>query len=122
MSLFGSKEPENEQQKFLRKYGLENLTPADLVILKRITADIAGNKWFKTGMALGFAKSEEQAKVTYLSALVEQNWLIIRKLDEISKRLGKEVSNKEVLGEDFGKEARSQEDLDLEAFDKKATI
>lgn len=89
MSLFGSKEPETEQQKFLRKYGLENLMPADLVILKRITADIAVNKWFKTGMALGFAKAEEQAKVTYLSALVEQNWLIIRKLDEMSKKLDK---------------------------------
>lgn len=122
MGLFGSKDVEGDQQKFLSKYGLENLTPADLVILKRITADIAGNKWFKAGMALSFAKAEEQAKVSYLSALVEQNWLIIRKLDEISKRLGREVSNKEALGGDFGKETRSQEDLGLEAFDKKATI
>jgi hypothetical protein len=94
MGLFGSKEsPEEkqakEQQKFLEKYGLENLTQADLVILKRISADLVANKWFKAGLALSFAKAEEQAKVTYLSALVEQNWLIIRKLDEMSKKLDK---------------------------------
>jgi hypothetical protein len=95
MGLFGSKEsPEEkqakEQQKFLEKYGLENLTQADLVILKRISADLVANKWFKAGLALSFAKAEEQAKVTYLSALVEQNWLIIRKLDEMSKKLDKQ--------------------------------
>lgn len=94
MGLFGSKEsPEEkqakEQQKFLEKYGLENLTQADLVILKRISADLVANKWFKAGLALSFAKAEEQAKITYLSALVEQNWLIIRKLDEMSKKLDK---------------------------------
>jgi len=38
-------------------------------------------------MALSFAKAEEQAKVTYLSALVEQNWLLFRKLEDISKKL-----------------------------------
>lgn len=94
MGLFGNKDNKEEkelkeQQAFLEKYGLENLSPEDLKILKRITQDLAGNKWFKAGMALSFAKAEEQAKVTYLSALVEQNWLMIRKLDEISKKLDK---------------------------------
>ena len=29
----------------------------------------------------------EQAKVGYLSALVKQNWIIIRKFDELNKKL-----------------------------------
>lgn len=92
MALFGNKENAEEKQAreeklFLEKYGLENLGPEDMRILKRITSDLAGNKWFKAGMALSFARAEEQAKVTYLSALVEQNWLLFRKLDEISDKL-----------------------------------
>ncbi|MFM1654028.1 hypothetical protein ACI7RC_18290 [Brevibacillus sp. B_LB10_24] len=92
MALFGNKETKEEKQekemeKFLEKYNLDEISEKDLKILRRISADLVGNKWFKTGMALSFAKAEEQAKVTYLSALVEQNWLILRKLDEISKKL-----------------------------------
>jgi hypothetical protein len=92
MALFGNKESAEDKQAreeklFLEKYGLENLGSEDMKILKRITSDLAGNKWFKAGMALSFARAEEQAKVTYLSALVEQNWLLFRKLDEISNKL-----------------------------------
>jgi hypothetical protein len=99
MALFGNKENAEdkraqEEKEFLEKYGLENLNPEDMKILKRITSDLAGNKWFKAGMALSFARAEEQAKVTYLSSLVEQNWLLIRKLDDISKKLG-QVINKQ---------------------------
>lgn len=92
MGMFKNKEDKEdkklkEQQEFLEKYGLQDISEEDLKILKRITQDLTGNKFFKAGMALSFAKAEEQAMVTYLSALVEQNWLIIRKLDEISKKL-----------------------------------
>jgi hypothetical protein len=34
-------------------------------------------------------KAEEQAKVTYLSALVEQNWMIIRQLSRLNKNIEK---------------------------------
>ena len=40
-------------------------------------------------MALSFAKAEEQAKVTYLSALTEQNWMIIRQLSRLNKNIEK---------------------------------
>ena len=39
------------------------------------------------GMALSFAKAEEQAKVTYLSAITEQNWMIIRQLSRLNKNI-----------------------------------
>lgn len=98
MGLFGEKKSEEEKQnelleKFMQKYQLEELDGKDLVILKRIAVDLAGNGFFKAGMALSFAKGEEQAKVTYLSALVEQNWMIIRQLSRLNKNI-EELKNK----------------------------
>ena len=91
MSFFSrtSKEEKEEKklQEFMERYQLEDLDEKDLVVLQRIAADLAGNSWFKTGMALSFAKAEEQAKVGYLSALVEQNWMIIRQLSRLNKNI-----------------------------------
>lgn len=76
-----------KEAELLNKYGLSNLDEKDIESVKKIVSDLVGNGLFKAGMALSFAKAEEQAKVTYLSALVEQNWIIIRQLDRISKNL-----------------------------------
>ena len=95
MELFGNgketkeEKQERKNQELLAKYGLENMTDKDLESIRNIINDLMGNGLFKTGMALSFAKAEEQAKVTYLSALVEQNWIIIRQLDQINKKLDK---------------------------------
>jgi hypothetical protein len=100
MGLFTKKtdeEIEAERQlkikKTLEKYGLNlaeydshTISEKNVENLSRIGSDLAGNKWLKAGMALSFAKSEEQAKVTYLSAQVEQNWILIRQ-NEIMIRL-----------------------------------
>lgn len=98
MGLFGEKKSEEEKQnelleKFMQRYQLEELDEKDLVILKRIATDLAGNGLLKAGMALSFAKAEEQAKVTYLSALVEQNWMIVRQLSRLNKNI-EELKNK----------------------------
>ncbi len=93
MSLFkgGKKSKEEKEQeklqKFMERYQLEDLDEKDAIVLDRIAKDLAANTIFKTGMALSFAKVEEQAKVTYLSALVEQNWMIIRQLSRLNKNL-----------------------------------
>ncbi len=92
MGLFGeSKTPEQKKeeklQKFMNRYQLEDLDEKDLVVLNKIASDLVGNSFIKTGMALSFAKAEEQAKVTYLSALVEQNWMIIRQLSRLNKNI-----------------------------------
>lgn len=94
MGLFGNKETAEERQKrelqkFMNRYQLEDLDEKDLVVLQRIANDLAGNSAFKMGMAFSFAKAEEQAKVTYLSALVEQNWMIIRQLSRLNNNLEK---------------------------------
>lgn len=94
MALFGEKKNREEKQqeklqKFMDRYQLEDLDEKDLVVLQRIATDLTGNTWFKAGMALSFAKAEEQAKVTYLSALAEQNWMIIRQLSRLNKNIEK---------------------------------
>lgn len=94
MGLFNSKENKKEKkqqeiEKFMERYQLDEISDQDLVIIKKIATDLMGNNLLKAGMALSFAKAEEQAKVTYLSALVEQNWIIIRQLSNISSKLDK---------------------------------
>ena len=71
------------------RYQLEDLDEKDLIVLQRISSDLVGNSFFKAGMALSFAKAEEQAKVTYLSALTEQNWMIIRQLSRLNRNIEK---------------------------------
>ena len=92
MALFRDKKSKEEKdqeklEKFMDRYQLEDLDEKDLVVLQRIAADLVGNNLLKAGMALTFAKAEEQAKVTYLSALVEQNWMIIRQLSRLNKNI-----------------------------------
>ena len=78
---------EKELRKLVSKYNLGSMSKTDLETLRRISSDLAGNAFAKAGMAFSFAKVEEQAKVTYLSALVEQNWLIIKMLSEMNRKL-----------------------------------
>ena len=95
MGIFGGeKQTKEEKQKtktdeMMKKYGLDGMEGKDVESVKRIVNDLVGNNFLKAGMALSFAKAEDQAKVTYLSALVEQNWIIIRQLNEISRKLDK---------------------------------
>ena len=93
MGIFSKESKEdkqaNEMQKFMNKYQLEDLDEKDLIVLQRIASDLAGNNFFKVGMALSFAKAEEQAKVTYLSAVVDQNWMMIRQLSRLNKNIEK---------------------------------
>lgn len=98
MAIFGDRKTAEEKQaekmkKFMDRYQLEDLDEKDLIVLQKIAGDLAGNSFFKVGMALSFAKAEEQAKVTYLSALVEQNWMIIRQLSRLNKNI-EELKNK----------------------------
>jgi hypothetical protein len=97
MALFGKRENAEEKQqkeleKFKARYGLEDLNPQDLAVIQRVAQDLLANNIFKAGLALSFAKAEEQAKVTYLSALVEQNWVIMNQLSRLNKNLEKLLS------------------------------
>lgn len=100
MGLFNSQPKQNpeekkqaEMQKFIEKYNIDSLNEKDLEIVKRIASDLVGNGLMKTGMALSFANADDQLKVTYLSALVEQNWLIINQLSRLNDTFEK-LANK----------------------------
>ncbi len=92
------KSPE-EQQKLkatLNKFGLDidNYTKQDLdrrniEAIQKIYKNLTGNKLIEVGMALSFSKAEEQAKVSYLGALVDQNWIIIRQNEAMLRSLEK---------------------------------
>ena len=92
MGLFESTEKKVEHKKkneFMQKYRLTEIDAEDMAMIEEIAADLAGLGLMKAGMALSLANSAEQATVGYLSAVVKQNWIIIRKLSEISSRLAR---------------------------------
>lgn len=97
MGIFKSKPKKTEEEKIreiFNKYGLDignydekQIQQENKKNLTQIASDIAGNSWFKAGMALSFASADKQAMVGYLSALVSQNWIIIRQNELIIKKL-----------------------------------
>lgn len=91
--MFNKKETQkiSRVDKYLAKRNIANLETDIDYQVRNIMADLAGNRLLKAGMALSFDKAEEQAKVTYLSALVEQNWINIKQQDELIKQ------NKEII-------------------------
>lgn len=95
MAIFGrNKESKEEKevrkaQEFLSSKGLTELEPDISIQVNNIALGLSGLGLMQTGMALSFAKAEEQAKVGYASAQVEQNWIIIKQQDDILKELRK---------------------------------
>lgn len=92
MGLFSSKEEKEEKKaqkeaKLLAKYGLDDLEGKDLESVKIIANELVGNKWLETGALFSGAKAEDLVKMTTLTTLVEQNWIIIRMLNRISNQL-----------------------------------
>lgn len=92
MALFGgNKETKEEKQarkaqELLEKYGLQDLSDQrDLESVKNISLSLAGNGLLELGTSFS-AKSEDLVKMSYLSALVEQNWIIIRQLDRLNRK------------------------------------
>ena len=80
---------ENKEQKLIEKYGLDSITnEKDVESLRVITNELAGSGFLDMGTKLSFGtKPEELLKISYQRALVEQNFMIIRKLCEISEKL-----------------------------------
>lgn len=94
MALFASKESKEERKEakakaLMNKYGLEDLEPEYFEAVSNINLELAGTSAMEFGSLLSGAKSEDVTKMAFLNALVQQNWIIIRQLDEISKKLDK---------------------------------
>lgn len=86
-------------EKFLRKYNLEELTNrSDLESIRKIYYENLGTGLLETGMTFSsFAKAgkeEERLAVYYLHTIMEQNFIMIRQLERISKAVGGEPEPK----------------------------
>lgn len=91
MGLFGNNEEKQEQkiQALLQKYGLEELTdPRDVQAVRSIATNLAGNKLIEVGITLQ-GNATDSAKLSYLNAIMDQNFIMIRQLDKICKALEK---------------------------------
>lgn len=91
MALFGAKETKEDKaarkaQAVMDKYGLSEIEPKDLESVRTNTNSLMGNSLIELGNALT-GSGVDSAKLSYLRALVEQNWIIIRQLDRLNKRL-----------------------------------
>ena len=92
MGLFGNGETKEEKkarktQELLQKYGLDNLSdPRDLEAVKNISNILAGNNLIELGTALQ-GNGVDNAKMTYMRAIMEQNFIIIRQLDRLNRNL-----------------------------------
>lgn len=92
MGLFASAEEKEAKKEeklnaLMAKYGLENLSPEYRDKVKDINLELVGTGLMETGMKLSMnAKVEDQLQVQYLKTIMEQNWMIIRLLDDIKRK------------------------------------
>lgn len=91
MAIFGRREEKQEEKakKYLESKGLVDLESDITTQVNTVASSLAGLGLMQAGMSLSFAKAEEQAKVGYAAAQVEQNWIIIKQQDDILKELKK---------------------------------
>lgn len=93
MGMFGNKASKEEKkaakmQEMANKYNLGDINPKDLETIKSINYELMGTGLMEFGTLLT-GKAEDNVKIAYLNTLIQQNWIIIRQLDEISKKLDK---------------------------------
>jgi len=95
--MFGNgkniEEKQNEKlQKYIDKYNLDELCQKDMQTVKRIANDLVSSGVLKFTLLMS-AKGEENVKIAYLSAQVEQNWLMINQLSRLTASIEK-LANK----------------------------
>lgn len=84
----GSKEEKQlrQQQEVMEKYGLQDLSdPQDIESVKKIVQELYGTNVMEAGLKLSGSPADIE-KVIFLRTLIEQNFIIIRQLDRISKK------------------------------------
>lgn len=80
---------QNKLEEYKKKFNLESLNEEDLETFKKISNRLLSGNLIELDSWFSRAPVVEQVKANYLITLVEQNWLIIKKLDEISNKLNK---------------------------------
>ena len=92
MALFASKE-EKDAKKLekimgkMRAHRLDSLGPEYAEDCRAIFLELMGNGMMEMGMKLSGANAADQVTISYLNAVMQQNWIIIKQLDRICKRI-----------------------------------
>lgn len=89
--MFGNKDVKREQKtrQILEKYGLQGLSdPKDQQAVYNLAYEMSGSALESVGLLLQ-GNSADSAKLDALRALMEQNFIMIRQLDRITKLLEK---------------------------------
>ena len=94
MALFGGKETKEDKvarkaQAMMEKYGLDGLEGKNLESARAISNALMGNSLIELANIFN-GSNVDSAKMSFLRAIVEQNWIIIRQLDAINKKLDRQ--------------------------------
>lgn len=76
---------EKEMNSFMQRYGLVEVNPEDLHNLRFIKANITGAGLMSFGNML--QGSKHTPTESYLSAIFQQNWIMLKELQRIRKAL-----------------------------------
>lgn len=97
MGLFSSIEEKEQKksekkmksfQQLVDKYNLNDMSEEDFNLIKNISDKLTGTGFLEMGVALSLnTKPEDQIKINRLSALQEQNWIIINQLGRLNKNV-----------------------------------
>jgi hypothetical protein len=87
MGMFGNSEEKQQEKvdKLLQKYRVTNVSADIKEDVNAIALDLAGNKAIELGAILQ-GNGADAVKMSYLSAIMKQNWIIIKLLDEIAHK------------------------------------
>lgn len=77
----------DKTQQLMAKYGLEDVDPMFAPVVRDIANELLGTGAMEAGLKLSLAKAEIQLPISYQHVLIEQNWIIIRQLDQLCKLL-----------------------------------
>lgn len=81
---------QEKEQALLARFGVDTLTnPKDIQSVKNIAGSLAGDSLFDLGQALGGANEKDYLQRIYSQnqVLIEQNFILIRQLDEIASKM-----------------------------------
>jgi hypothetical protein len=85
--MFGNNEEKKQEkvEKLLERYKVQNVSADISEDILAIAQDLAGNKMIEVGTLLQ-GNGADATKMSYLSAIMKQNFIIIKLLDEIAHK------------------------------------
>lgn len=81
---------DSDTKKFIEKYNLNSIDKKELETIRSITSKLKGAETSRMGAALSL-KGTDAALLSYQSASIEQNWIIIKQLSQLNDKLDKMI-------------------------------